>query len=112
MPASKIPLLTLSIAATALLGEHLAIGHDGALAGAGLAMYGLSDTDADIGDQVAIDVLGTSIATAGAAIAEGVALEVDPNGKLITRVGGIVVARSLQLATADGDKLEVLLLPQ
>jgi len=111
MPASKIPLLTLSVVAAAALTEGLATGHDGGLATAAGVMMGLTATDAEIGDRVAIDMLGTGIATAGAAIADGVNLQVGTNGKLITQTTGIIVGRSLQAATADGDKLEVLLLP-
>lgn len=111
MPASKIPLLTLSILATATIAEEQAVGHDGAVASAAGKMLGLAISEAPSGTQVGVDTLGTSIAVAGAAIANGADLQVGSSGKLVTQTAGIIVARALQAAAADGDKLEVLLLP-
>lgn len=111
MPATKIPVLTLSIAAAAALGEHQAVGYDGNVATAAAAMKGLAISDAALGEQVAVDVLGTSIAIAGGLIAAGAELEVGAGGKLVTKAAGVTVARALQGAAADGDLIEVMLLP-
>jgi hypothetical protein len=111
MPASKISLLTLTAVAAAALSEHQAVGYDGDVATAAGAMQGLAITDAALGDPVAVDVLGTSVAIAGAAVAVGAALEVGAGGKLVTKDAGVTVARALQAAAADGDLFEVMLIP-
>lgn len=51
--------------------------------------------------------------TAGGAIAAGAALQVGADGKAITADAGKVVARAAPgaTATADGDVLEVILIP-
>ena len=110
MPASKIPLLTLSIAAAAAISEHQAVGWDGKVAVAAGGMKGLATTDAATGDQLAVDCIGTSIAIAGGAITAGAELEVGAGGKLVTKAAGIAVARAEQAASADGDLIEVFLL--
>jgi len=111
MPANKVQLLTLSIAATADFNEYLAVSQAGTLAAAGAKMFGLATTNGEINVQLAVDVLGTSVAIAGAAIAKDADLEVGVNGKLVTQAAGITVARAVQAAAANGDQLEVLLLP-
>lgn len=112
MPATKISILTLSIAAIAAITETRAVGFDGGVPAAGAAMKGLAISDAAIGEQVGVDVLGTSIATAGGAFAKGAELEVGAAGKLVAKTTGVVVARAEQAAAADGDKVEVFLLPK
>lgn len=111
MPATKIPILTLSIAATAAITTRQAVGHGGAVAAAAGAMLGLAECDAASGEQVPVDTLGTSIATAGAAITVGQDLEVGAAGKLVPLAAGRKVAVALQAAAADGALVEVLLTP-
>lgn len=111
MPATKIPLLTLSVAAAATITERQAVAHDGTVAAAAGAMLGLSQFDAEAGDQVPVDTLGTSIATAGAAITAGQDLEIGAAGKLVPLAAGRKVAVALQAAAADGALIEVLLTP-
>jgi len=111
MPVSKISLLTLTVAAAANFSEHLAVGHDGNLAGSGLKMLGVATTDGETGVLLAVDVLGTTEGTAGAAIAAGADVQVGSAGKLITKAAGVKVGVALTAAGADGDKIEVLLTP-
>lgn len=110
MSPTNIPILTLSIAATAAITEFRAIGYDGGVAAAGAAMFGLAQTDAAIGEQVATDVLGTSIGTAGAVVAFGDELQVGTDGKLIPLAAGTKVGRALS-GGGDGNRIEVLLIP-
>jgi hypothetical protein len=113
MPATKIPVLTLSVAAAALVAEYRAIGKDGNYAGAGLKAFGFATENAEaVGAQLPVDVLGTTIAEVGAAVADDASLEVGATGKLITATTGIVVAKAMQAAGADGDKIEVMILPK
>jgi hypothetical protein len=90
--------------------EGQPVDQDGTLAGNAAKMFGLAETDAAIGDQVAVTVLGTGIGIAGAAIAKDADLEV-LTGKLVTRTAGVIVGRAMQAAAADGDKIEILLTP-
>jgi len=111
MPANKYSILTLPVLAAAVIAENLAIGQDGNLATAAGKMFGISTELSEVGVQLPVDVLGTTVATAGAVVAKDADLEVGAGGKLVTKAAGIVVARAMQAAGADGDKIEVLLLP-
>jgi len=112
MPATKIPVLTLTVVLAATIGENIAVTKAGALPGAGVRIFGVTDYGGDANDSVAVDTMGTTIGTAGAAISEDDDLEVTAAGKFITKTTGIVVAKAMQAAGADGDKLEVFLLPK
>lgn len=113
MPATKISILTLSVAAAALLVSNRAVGQDGNYAGAGLKCFGFTTEDAEaVGAQTPVDTLGTTIAEVGAAVALDANLEVGATGKLITATTGVVVAKAMQAAGADGDKIEVFILPK
>ena len=109
----KIALLTLSVKATAAITAERFMGFGGAPAAAAAGAYGVSTTDGAIGDLVATDAQGTTIVTAGAAIAAGASIEVGTNGKAITKASGIAVARAAPgaSAAADGDRIEVILIP-
>ncbi|NOR68141.1 MAG: DUF2190 domain-containing protein [Methylomarinum sp.] len=112
MPALKKPILTLAVLASATITEFGAIDYDGTVPASGDTMQGLAVTDGVSGDLVATDVLGTSIAIAGGPVAIGAELQVGTGAKLITKAAGLVVARALQAAAADGDQFEVMLLPR
>ena len=82
----------------------------GAHCGAAAKAQGVSQSAAAIGEAVAIDVLGTTIVEAGGAIAAGGEIKSDANGKAIARAGaGELLAYAVTAATADGQKIEVLL---
>jgi hypothetical protein len=68
-------------------------------------------TDAAVGDEFPVDVLGTALVKAGAAVAKGAALETDSSGRAVTRSSGPLVARALAAATAADQLIEVLLIP-
>lgn len=107
----KISLLTLSvIAAGALLAERV-VGRDGNYATAGGNAFGVTNTSGATGERVPVDVLGTSIATAGGIFGDDDYLQVGTSGKLVVQSTGIAVAQALQASTADGDRVEVLWIP-
>lgn len=110
MSATKIPILTLSILAAAAIAVRQAVGYDGEPAAAGEAMFGLATSDAETGDMLAADVLGTGIALAGANVTVGQPLQVGSAGRLIPVASGTQVARALT-AGGNGDAIEVLLTP-
>lgn len=107
----KISLLTLSIAAAGALAAERFVTTAGAYATAADHADGVTTTKAALGELVSIDVLGTAVVTAGAAISKNAYVQVGSDGKAVTRTTGIAVARALQAAAADGDRIEVLLIP-
>lgn len=107
----KHSILTLSILATAALTQHRFANIAGAVPAAAATGLGVANADAAIGEYTGVDVAGTTVATAGAAIAKGALLEIGATGKVVTRSAGIAVGRALEAAGADGDLLEILLIP-
>lgn len=111
MPAANYPVLTLGVNATAAIGQYNAITATGAVATAAGNAIGFADTSAAIGDRVPVTALGTAKAVAGAAIAAGAAVEVGSAGKVVAKSAGVTIGRALTAAAADGDQIEVLVIP-
>lgn len=111
MPSQNIAILTLTVVAAAALVPQRFVTATGAVATAGGHALGATRAEAAIGTPTPVDVLGTAQVVAGAQVAAGAALEVGANGKAVTADAGVVVARALQAAGADGDVIEVLLIP-
>lgn len=107
----KISILTLAVIASAAIAAERFIGADGNYPTAGGAAFGVTNTSGANGDRVPVDVMGTSIATAGDVIDEDDLLQVGTDGKLVPQTTGVAVAKAMQAAGADGDRIEVLLLP-
>lgn len=110
MAASNIALLTVGITAGATITQYRAITAAGAVPSAAAAAVGFANTDAASGERVPVTVVGTAIATAGAAITAGAAVEVGTSGKVVTKSAGVTVGRALTAAGADGDLIEVLVI--
>jgi len=109
---SKRPILCLTVVAIAMVEVNRAVGFNGDYAAAGGYMAGVSDTSVgELADELAIDVLGTSILEANGAIAVGDLVEVAADGKFITKAAGKAVARAITAAPAAGAVFEALLLP-
>lgn len=107
----RISILTLSLLATAAITAERFVDASGAPATAAGNALGAAESGGAIGDLVPVAVLGTATIVAGAAIAKGAAIEVGATGKGVTLDEGIAVARALEAALADGDRIEVLLIP-
>ena len=110
----SISTLALTVIATAALINNRAVNQAGAYPSAGGLAFGITRSDAAIGDPTPVDVQGTAIATAGAAFSKDVPLMVGTDGKLIAHDADgdkHAVARSMEAATADGQLVEVLLVP-
>lgn len=104
------PLLSLPIVATAALTQARAVSGLGAVPAAAARCLGIARTSAAIGERVTVDVDGTAVGEAGAAIAIDAALELDASGRFITKAAGVTVGRALSATTAAGQMLEVLLI--
>lgn len=107
----KHPIFTLSIRAAAALNAERFVTAAGAVPAAGANAFGVTTTSAAAGELVAADVLGSTVVVAGGAISAGAAIEVGTAGKAVARTSGTIVARALQAAAADGDRIEVFLIP-
>jgi len=112
MAASNIATLTLGIPAAAALAQYQAVTAAGAIATAAGNAVGFTQTGGALGDRVPVTAVGTAIAIASAAIAVGAAVEVVGSvGKVVTKTSGVAVGRALTAAAADGDLIEVLVIP-
>ncbi|HRD49775.1 MAG TPA: DUF2190 family protein [Candidatus Contendobacter sp.] len=112
MTMQAFPILTLSVVATGTIANSRFVTAAGAQAGADANTLGVARSDAVFGDRISVDVLGTAIVEAGAAFAAGATLKSDASGRGITwATSGAKVAQALQAATAVGQFVEVLLIP-
>lgn len=108
----SIPILTLTFKATAAILAERFVSPTGAITATTAAnSAGVARSNAAIGEAYPVDVLGTAVVVAGAAIAVGAEIEVGAGGKAVTKSAGKTVARALQSATGDGSRIEVLLIP-
>lgn len=111
MAASQTAIFVQTILATGAITANRGVTIAGAVPGAGLTALGLAQTGGAIGEAIPVNVLGTAVGEAGAAIAAGAALEYDASGRVITKAAGITIGRALTAAAALGDQVEVLLIP-
>lgn len=105
------PLLPLTETATAAINRHRFVGYSGTHAAAAGPALGVSRTGAAIGEDLAVDTLGTALVEASEAIAAGGAVEVGADGKAAALDAGVTVARARTAAAADGDLIEAVLIP-
>ncbi|MFW2438065.1 MAG: DUF2190 family protein [Arenicellales bacterium] len=112
MSEQSFALFTETLLASGAVITNRFVGYDGAQVGAAANTLGVSKTDAADTEPYPVDVIGTTIVEAGAAIALGAKLETDASGRAITQAAGPVVGRALQAASAAGEKIEVLLIQQ
>lgn len=108
----KTSILTLTVIAAAALAAERFVTAGGAYPTARQGAWGVTVTSADSGTPVAVDVLGSTIATAGAAFSIDASLTVTTSGKVIAAESGdVIVARAMQASTGDGDRVQVFLIP-
>lgn len=110
MAQGAIPIFSKSILATTAITQFRGVNLAGAAPAAGAAGL-IADTSAASGEMVTGHILGTAIAESGAAFSANTLLEFDSTARLIARTTGIAAARSISAATAAGQLLEVVLLP-
>ncbi len=108
----SFPVMTHTVQATGTIAKETFVTVAGAQATANGPALGVTRIAAVAGDQMPVDCLGSAIVTAGAAIAVGAAVQVGTGGKAITRTStNTIVGTALSAAAADGDSIEVLLIP-
>jgi len=101
----------ITVIATGPIVSHRFVGVTSAQAGAAANTLGVSAYDALTGDATTIDTLGVVSVEAGAAVALGDLIETDASGRAITRTGGPIVARSLDVAAVAGDLIRCVIIP-
>jgi len=113
MSQQSIPLLTLTIIAAGAIAAHRFVTAAGAQAGADANAIGASRSAAGTAsEKIPVDVIGTTVIESGAAIAAGATLKSDANGRAITwAASGARLAIALQAASAAGQLIEVLFIP-
>lgn len=111
MSAQYRSLLTLSLIAAEAFTANRFVSPTRELPDAGGNTLGVALTDAAIGQMAPVVSQGTAPVEASAAIAEGAAVEVLADGRIVTLDEGVPVGRALQEATGAGHVIEVHLLP-
>lgn len=112
MSQQAISCLTLTALLAGTVAASRFVTAAGAQAGADANTLGVAKTAGVSGDRVALDVLGTAIVEAGAAVSAGATLKSDASGRAIPwATSGAKVGLALQSASAAGQFIEVLLIP-
>ena len=112
MSAQSTLLLAVAVVATSAIAASRFVTPAVAQAGADANTLGVSRFAAAVGEKVSVDVLGTAVVESGGAVAFGATLKSDASGRAITwAASGAKVALSLDTATAAGQLIEVLLIP-
>lgn len=114
MSKANISLLTLTVIASATILANRFVTLAGAPCAAAALPLGVARSDGATGDPIPVDVMGTAIVEAGAAVTAGAAIMVTTDGKALTHDNDgdkYAVGRALSAAGAAGDLIEVLLTP-
>ncbi len=112
MSQQGISLLALTLDLTGTVTGDRFVTPAGAQTGADGNALGVARSSGVLGEKVTVDVIGTTYVESGAAFSKGATLKADASGRGITWVtSGARLAIAQQAATAAGQKVEVLLLP-
>ena len=112
MAQNSIAILALAAIASGTIATNRFVTPAVAQAGADANTLGVCRQAAVATDKVTVDVLGTTVVEAGAAIAAGATVKSDATGRAITWVtSGAKVGIALEAASAAGQFFEVLLIP-
>lgn len=107
------PILTVTVAAAAVIAANRYVQGDGNYPAANGPALGVTRTSsAAAGDALPVDVLGTTIVESGGVVTAGNPVMVDAAGRVLNRTStNTIVARALSSASALGQLVEVLLIP-
>ena len=112
MSYQNTPILSLPVTLSGTVATNRFVTPAGAQAGADANALGVARSGGASADKVTVDVMGTALVEAGAAISAGATLKADSSGRAITWVtSGARLGIALQAAAAAGQMIEVLLLP-
>ncbi len=112
MSRQASPILAVTRTASGTIAANRFVTPAGAQAGADANTLGVSRVAGVSGDRMTIDVVGTAIVEAGAAVSAGATIKSDASGRAITwATSGARVGIALDAAGAAGEFIEVLLVP-
>lgn len=112
MSRQAVAVLTLSAVAAGTIAANRFVTPAGAQAGAGVNTLGVCQQDAVVSDRISVAALGTAIVESGAAVTVNATVKTDATGRAIDWVtSGAKVGIALEAATAAGQFIEVLLIP-
>lgn len=112
MSKQSTPVLALTIEASGTITANRFVTPVNDQAVADENTLGVARSTVSDGEQVTVDVLGTAVVEAGAAITAGATVKSNASGKAITwATSGAKVGIALQDAAGDGSFIEVLLIP-
>lgn len=112
MAATDVSILTINRTLSGTVAQFGPVTAAGAPATAAGNAVGFAAIGGVSGNVIPVRVLGTSIATAGAAISAGALVEVHTTvSQVVTKSAGVAIGRALTAASAAGDQIEVLILP-
>lgn len=101
------PVLTTSMVAVTDLPRYRFAGFTGGLCGAGLKALGTVEADTQADNVAPINVLGICLVISGGAVAAGVQVESDAEGRAVTLAAGISNGVAMDAATASGDVIRI-----
>lgn len=112
MSRQCIPLLTVTLALTGTVVAERFVTGAGAQTGAAANALGVARTAGVSGDNIPVDVIGTAIVEAGAAIAANALVEADSSGRAVTKSAGVTLGRLApgQSTTATNQFIEIILI--
>lgn len=106
------PVLSLTRVAAGTIAANRFVTPANAQAGAGENTLGVCLQDAVAADKITVNALGTAIVESGAAVTANATLKSDASGRAIDWVtSGAKVAIALESASAAGQFIEVMLIP-
>ena len=106
---STIATLTATVVATADISAKQFIGFNGAPAGDGDPVYGVSHYDTATGDAGAVDVICIVDMVAPAPIPAGSPVQSDANGAPVVRTAGVQIGTAITAAVNPGDLVKLLI---
>ena len=112
MSNQNISLMALAVLLVGTVGANRLVTPLGAQAGADANTLGVARTAGLAAERITVDVMGTAVIEAGAAISAGATVKSDASGRAITwATAGARMGVALEAATAAGQLIEVLLIP-
>jgi hypothetical protein len=112
MSKQAVSILNMTVVATGAITANRFVTVAGALAGADANTFGVACSTVASGEKFTADVFGTATVEAGAAVSAGATIKSDSTGRAITwATSGAKVGLALEAASAAGQMIEVLLIP-
>ena len=108
------PILTETVTAASAIAAQRFVSPALAQTGAAGNAYGVSRYAGVAGDKIPVDLMGTTVVEAGAAISAGALVESDASGRAVTHSAGVILGRLAPGdagASAAGQFVEVILFP-